>query len=76
MSGEITKMATEKKIDGFDKWEVKNAARTIMEAIEIRKKPKLLALAKKEATKIAKLATAAALEKKITAKLAQTFKEA
>lgn len=65
-------MAT-KKIDGFDKYEIESAARTLMGAIEIRRKPKLFALAKKEATKQAKLAEAAALEKKVNAKLAQTF---
>ena len=70
MSCEIS---TEKKIDGFGKWEIEQAARTLMEAIEIRRKPKLLALAQKEATKQADLATAAALEKKVSAKLAQTF---
>lgn len=64
---------SEKKIDGIDEWEVKSAARTLMEAIEIRKKPKLFAAAKKEATKQAKLAQAVALEKKINAKLVQTF---
>ena len=58
----------------MDKWEVESAARTLMEAIEIRKKPKLFALAKKEALKQAKLAQAAALEKKVNAKLVQTFK--
>ena len=62
-----------KKINGFDHYEIENAARTLMEAIEIRKKSKLFALAKKEANKIAELATAAALEKKVNAKLVQTF---
>jgi len=62
-----------KKINGFDRWEVESAARTLIEAIEIRKKPKLLALAKKEALKQAKLAQEAALEKKVNAKMAQTF---
>lgn len=71
--GEVSKMATEKKINGFDKWEIESAARTLMEAIEIRRKPKLFALAKKEATRQAKLAEAAALEKKVSAKLVQTF---
>ena len=64
---------SEKKIDGFHKWEIESAARTLIESIEIRKKPKLLALAKKEAMKQAKLAEEAALEKKVSAKLAQTF---
>ena len=62
-----------KKIDGFDKWEVESAARTLMEAIEIRRKPKLFVLAQKEALKQAKLAQAAAMEKKVSAKLVQTF---
>ena len=71
--GEIVGPDSEKKIDGFSKWEIESAARTLMESIEIRRKPKLLALAKKEALKQAKLATAAALEKKVAAKLTQTF---
>ena len=66
-------MSNNKKIDGFDKWEIESAARTLMEAIEIRNKPKLFALAKKEATRLAKLAQRAALEKKVQAKLIQTF---
>ena len=73
MSDEVEPMAT-KKIDGIDKWEVESAARTLMEAIEIKKKPKLFAAAKKEALKQAKLAEAAALEKKVNAKLLQVFK--
>lgn len=72
-SGEVPTKMADKKIGGFDEWEVKNAARTLMEAIEIRKKPKLFAVAKKEADKIAKLAVAAALEKKVNAKLLKTF---
>lgn len=64
---------SEKKIDGFTKWEIESAARTLMEAIEIKGKPKLLALAQKEATKQARLAEAASLEKKVSAKLVQTF---
>ncbi len=63
----------EKKIDGFTKWEIESAARTLIEAIKIRKDPKLLPLAKKEAAKTAKEAEAAALEKKVAAKLIQTF---
>ena len=41
----------EKKVDGFDKWEIENAASTLKQAEEIKAKPKLLALAKKELTK-------------------------
>lgn len=63
----------EKKINGFDKYEIESAARTLMEAIKIRKNAKLLPLAKKEAAKMAKEAAAAALEKKVAAKLVQTF---
>ena len=72
----VPEMACEhepKKIDGFDKYEIESAAHTLMESIEIRKKPKLLALAKKEALKQAKLAEEAALEKKVAAKMTQTF---
>jgi len=57
----------------MDKWEIEEAARTLMRAIEIKRKPKLFALAKKEALKQAKLAEEAAMEKKVQAKLAQTF---
>lgn len=63
----------EKKIDGIDKWEVESAARSLMEAIKIRKNPKLFAAAKKEAARQAKLAEAAALEKKVNATLLKTF---
>lgn len=35
------------KIDGIDKWEVEEAARTLTRAFEIKKKPKLLAAALK-----------------------------
>lgn len=70
---ETEAMPESKKIDGFERYEVENAARTLMEAIEIRKKPKLFALAKKEALKQAKLAQQAALEKKVNAKLVSTF---
>ena len=71
--GEEPTMAKSEKIDGIDKWEVESAARTLMESIKIRKNPKLFAAAKKEATRQAKLAQAAALEKKVDAKLVQTF---
>lgn len=35
------------KIDGIDKYEVENAADTLVRAEEIKRKPKLLAAAKK-----------------------------
>lgn len=57
MINEDPKMA-EKKINGFDKWEVEGAARTLIEAKEIEKKPKLLALAKKEVQRQADAANA------------------
>ena len=63
----------EKKIDGIDAWEVRSAATSLMEAIKVRKNPKLFAAAKKEAAKQAKLAEAVALEKKVNAKLLKTF---
>ena len=40
-------MATE-KINGFDKWEVENAAKDLIRSEEIRKKPKFYAAVKKE----------------------------
>lgn len=73
VNGENPTMASDKKVSGFDKYDIEDAARTLIRAIEIKKKPKLFALAKKEALKQAKLAEAAALEEKVNAKLAQTF---
>lgn len=35
------------KIDGIDKWEVEEAARTLTKAFEIKSKPKLMAAALK-----------------------------
>ena len=64
---------SEKKINGFTKWDIEDAARTLMSAIKIRKDPKLFPLAQKEAMKQAKLAEAAALEKKVSANLLKTF---
>lgn len=45
-----------KKIDGFDEWEVKNAARVLQEAFEIKNKPKLFAAALKEVNRQKKAA--------------------
>ncbi len=63
----------DKKIDGFSKWEIEDAARTLMESVKIRNNPKLLPLAQKAADEIAKHAIAAALEKKVAAGLLKTF---
>lgn len=52
-------MPQEKKIDGFYKWEIEDAARTFIRAQELIAKPKLLALAKKELRKQKKVATKA-----------------
>ena len=68
VNGGVPIMAQE-KLDGIDKWEVESAARTLMEAIDIRSKPKLFAAAKKEAKRQAARAQKAALEKKVQAKL-------
>jgi len=65
-SPEVTQ---QKKLDGFDKWEVESAARTLIEAIEIRSKPKFFAAVKKEVRRQAARARQAALEKKVAAKL-------
>ena len=56
-------MADSKKIGGFDEYEVKNAARILIEAVEIRRKPKFYAVVKKEVKRIADDATQAAKDK-------------
>ncbi len=59
-----------KKIGGFDKWEVTEAARTLMEAEKIKAgDSKFLAVVQKECDKIAEAAKRAALEKQVAAKL-------
>ncbi len=65
---------TSKKIGGFDKWEVESAARTLIEAQEIKAKPKFLKVVIKEVEKQAEAARRAALEKKVAAKLIKAFK--
>ena len=64
---------SEKKIDGFDKWEVENAARTLIEAQAIEAKPKFYETVKKELIKQAKAAAAAALEAKVTKGLKKLY---
>lgn len=49
-------MATEKKINGFDKWEVENAVRTMIEAKNIKLRPKFYAAVRKEARRQAEAA--------------------
>lgn len=69
MNGESPKMA-EKKINGFDKWEVESSARTLMDAEKIKAgDPKFYTVVKKECDKIAAAAQRAALEKRVAAKL-------
>lgn len=68
MSGEAKEMA-DKKIGGFDKYEVESAARTLIEAVGIKSKPKFFAVVKKEVKRQAVAAQQAALEKKVAAKL-------
>lgn len=55
------------KIDGMDGYEVREAARILMEAVGIKRKPKLYKAAKKEALKIAKEALKVAKEKSVEA---------
>ena len=57
------------KIGGMDAYEVRNAADTLMQAEEIKGKPKLYKLAQAEALKKAKLAIKVANEKKTRAEL-------
>lgn len=58
-----------KKIGGFDKYEVESAARTLIEAQEIKAKPKFLKVVIKEVERQAEAAKRAALEKQVAAKL-------
>lgn len=58
-----------KKIGGFDKWEVEDAARTLIEAQEIKAKPKFFKVVIVEVQKQAEAAKRAALEKQVAAKL-------
>lgn len=60
-----------KKIEGFDRWEVESAARTLIEAEEIRSKPKFLKVVLKEVDRQVKVAERVALEKKTNANLAK-----
>ena len=58
MNGEVTAMES-KKIDGFDEWEVKDAASTLRRVFEIKAKPKLFKAALKELKKEADAASKA-----------------
>lgn len=74
MEGEVT-MAKSKTIGGFDKWEVENAARTLMDAEKIKAgSAKFFKVAQEECDRIAVAAQRAALEKKVSAKLIKAFK--
>jgi len=66
--------SSSKKKDGFDKWEVEQGARTLIEAQEIEGRPKFYAAVKKELVRQAKAAQAAALEAKVSKKLKETFR--
>ncbi len=66
---------TSKKIGGFDKWEVEDAARTLIEAQEIKMKPKFYAVVIKEVEKQAAAAQRAAMEKKVAVKLIKLQKK-
>jgi len=58
-----------KKIGGFDKYDVEEAARTLIRAQEIKAKPKFFAIVVKECEKQAEAAKRAALEKQVATKL-------
>lgn len=50
MSAAVSAPEKPKQIDGFDEWEVREAASTLKRAFEIRSKPKLLRAARKMLT--------------------------
>jgi len=64
-----------KKIGGFDRYEVEGAARTLIEAQEIKAKPKFLAVVIKEVERQALAAERAAMEQRTTAKLLKLKKD-
>jgi len=76
MSEETIPMAS-KKINGFDEWDVKNAADALIRAQEIRddKRKGFYAAVKKELAEKVTAAEKAALETKVTAKLHGVFRK-
>lgn len=73
MANREVPMMAEKRINGFDKWEVEGAARTLIEAKEIEGRPKFFVAVKKELVRQVKAAQAAALEAKVDQGLRKTF---
>lgn len=67
---------TNKKVDGYEKYEIESAARTLIEAKEIEGDSKLYPLAKKQLKKQAAAALAAAKEANVEAKVADKLKSA
>ncbi len=63
------------KINGFDKWEIKNAAESLIKAEEIKKdkRPKFLGTVLAEVDKQVIAAEAALLAARTTARLSKTF---
>lgn len=74
MSGEIS-MGSSNKINGFDKYEIESAARTLIEAQKILadKRPKFKQTVSAEVTKQAKAAEEAALVAKTTERMTKVF---
>lgn len=62
-------MESQRKIDGFDKWEVEEAARTLIRAQEIETRPKFFKVVQKELKRQADAANRAALEAKVNKRL-------
>ena len=58
-----------KKIEGFDRYDVEDGARTLIKAQEIKAKPKFLAVVINECERQAAAAQRAAMEKKVAVKL-------
>jgi len=68
MRGEIKAM-TEKKINGFDEWEIKNALDTLIQAKEIMKDAKKVKAVQQLITDKAKATNEVARELKVSKKL-------
>lgn len=75
MEGKNMETDRPKKIGGFDRYEVEGAARTLIEAQEIKAKPKFLAVVIKEVERQALAAERAAMEQRTTAKLLKLKKD-
>jgi len=71
---EVSELMSTKKKNGFDEWEIRDAARSLRDAQKVRENPKLLKLAEAQLQKdIKESEDALALEQRTAQKLKETF---